>query len=211
MKTSTSFPGIAIGVLPLTLESFSPWRLYLLLNILPSLTACLGLFLLPESPKYLLYQGKPEECLKVLRKIFSVNTGKSKSHYPCTALKALKVQKSNFGMKLVYNKFKSLFDLQTLNLCLVAFSITFIGTGTYMWLPVIISFLLSNSDRSLTVCEAIKSSQSKNSTVSVCEGPVNTLQFEILLYIGAFFVCSYFCISQIIALTGKKRLFGRFT
>ncbi|KAL5277056.1 hypothetical protein ACFFRR_002339 [Megaselia abdita] len=205
------FPGIAIGVLPLSLESFSPWRLYLILNILPSIIACGGLFLLPESPKYLLSQGKPDECLKVLRQIFSVNTGKSKNLYPCSKLETLEFQRSQIGLKLIKDKFKVLFSkniyLQTLNLCFVAFGITFVGTGTYMWLPVIISFLLSNSETSSTVCEAITSSQAGNSTISSCEGPVNTLQYEILLYIGVFFVCSYFFISQIITLVGKKRLF----
>lgn len=181
--------------------------------MLPSFIACLGLFLLPESPKYLLSQGNQDESLRILRNIFSVNTGKSKNSYPCTNLKALETQRSKVGFKLLQTKFRALFSktmyLQTLNLCFVAFSITFIGTGTYMWLPVIISFLLSNNESSSTVCEAISSSQSKNSTTSGCEGPVHTLQFEILLYIGAFFVCSYFFISQIITFTGKKRLFGK--
>lgn len=205
--------GIAIGILPLSLENFSPWRLYLLLNILPSFIACIGLFLLPESPKYLLSQGKQDESLSVLKQIYHVNTGKSKSSYPCKNLESLEIPKSNIGFKLLKHKFKILFSrsiyLQTINLCFVAFSITFIGTGTYMWLPVIISFLLSNSESSSTVCEAITSSQNKNSTSSGCAGPVNTLQYEILLYIGLFFVCSYFFISQIITLTGKKRLFGK--
>ena len=44
------------------------------------------LFSLPESPKFLLKQGKSNQSLKVITDIFHANTGRSKSHFPVDQL-----------------------------------------------------------------------------------------------------------------------------
>ena len=44
------------------------------------------LFSLPESPKFLLKQGKSSQSLKVITDIFHANTGRSKSHFPVDQL-----------------------------------------------------------------------------------------------------------------------------
>lgn len=57
---------------------FKPWRLFLLcgsvLNLWNAIVSCF----MPESPKFLVAQGRKEEALQVLSRVYAINTGKSK-------------------------------------------------------------------------------------------------------------------------------------
>lgn len=65
--------GIAILTVPLTgqmvmlenKEHFSAWHRYLLLITLPTIGSILGLFWLPESPRYLLENSREVEALAI--------------------------------------------------------------------------------------------------------------------------------------------------
>lgn len=73
--------GVAILTVPLTgqmvmlenKEHFSAWHRYLLLITFPTLGAILGLFWLPESPRYLLESGREVEALAIYQ-VISSNT-----------------------------------------------------------------------------------------------------------------------------------------
>lgn len=79
---------LAWAILPLDfridfgLYMFRPWRLLTIVFasffILAALLATLG----PESPKFLMSQGKREEALKVLQRIYAGNKGKLPEDYP---------------------------------------------------------------------------------------------------------------------------------
>lgn len=60
------------------LISYTPWRLFLLMSSVIMAVAFIAMMFMPESPKFLLSQGKPEEALEVLRTIYSINMGKPK-------------------------------------------------------------------------------------------------------------------------------------
>lgn len=70
--------GVAVVTVPLTgqmvvlenKEHFSAWHRYLLLMALPTLGAILGLFWLPESPRFLLENGREVEALAIYQVIF---------------------------------------------------------------------------------------------------------------------------------------------
>lgn len=53
---------------------------------LPSFLVAALLFLLPESPKFLISSGRHEEALEVFQGIYMMNTGKSKELYPVKQL-----------------------------------------------------------------------------------------------------------------------------
>lgn len=54
---------------------YKPWRLYILCNTSVNFLTFCGLFLLPESPKFLLAMGKGEEALKIIKDVYHFNTG----------------------------------------------------------------------------------------------------------------------------------------
>lgn len=65
---------------------FRPWRLLIIVYSLPCVLFAFLVFLLPESPKFLMSQGKHAEALEILQKIYAVNTRKSRKEYGVTEL-----------------------------------------------------------------------------------------------------------------------------
>lgn len=65
---------------------YNSWRIFLLLCATPSFLVAALLFYLPESPKFLIMQGKKDKALNILRTIFVTNTGQTKDYYPVKEL-----------------------------------------------------------------------------------------------------------------------------
>lgn len=206
-----------MGILPLSIPVFSSWRVFILLNTIPSWIACAGLMFLPESPKFLLSIGKSSDSLNTLKKVNTLNNGDFVD-YPCKHLVALTVvdtkEPSSIAIK-IWKQIKVLFAreriFRTLNFCVVISSLTFAGFGIYMWLPITVSLFMggdNNSDDN--ICTIIKRSQSSNSTVADCDDPVETFQFKVLICCGFCFYLFYLFISQVVTLVGKKLLFGEY-
>ncbi|XP_029674988.1 synaptic vesicle glycoprotein 2B-like isoform X2 [Formica exsecta] len=65
---------------------YNSWRIYLTICGLPTLIGAFCLCFFPESPKFLMSQGRNEDALEVFRKIYSMNTGLSKDNYSIHAL-----------------------------------------------------------------------------------------------------------------------------
>lgn len=65
-------------------EHFSAWHRYLLLNTLPTFASILGLFWLPESPRYLLENSREVEALTIYQKIYQSN--RTRGGYALTEL-----------------------------------------------------------------------------------------------------------------------------
>ncbi|XP_043259297.1 synaptic vesicle glycoprotein 2A-like [Colletes gigas] len=80
---------------------YNSWRIFLSLCGIPILigVGCLSFF--PESPKFLMSQGRNEDALKVFKLIYRLNTGRSAQEYPISRLedkshyKADQTQKSH--------------------------------------------------------------------------------------------------------------------
>uniref|UniRef100_T1GJI8 Major facilitator superfamily (MFS) profile domain-containing protein n=1 Tax=Megaselia scalaris TaxID=36166 RepID=T1GJI8_MEGSC len=206
------FPALAIGILPLNIDyyigvvHFLPWRLLMFCNTFPSMIALMGVFWLPETPKYLLGQGKHSECVEVLRKVYSINTGKPKSTYPCDII-TLKDK----GSGLNCTSFTKERVFQTFNMSLITFVINLIAQGTFMYFPIIINNLVTHVKESLTVCQAFAVVDSANANMTleeICADPdsMNIKQYEYLAYIGCLFMVIYVFMSLVIDYTGKKLL-----
>lgn len=58
----------------------------MLICAVPSFLVAALLFYLPESPKFLIMQGRQDKALNILRNIFVTNTGKTKDYYPVKEL-----------------------------------------------------------------------------------------------------------------------------
>ncbi|XP_037932061.1 synaptic vesicle glycoprotein 2B-like [Teleopsis dalmanni] len=60
--------------IPILNIMYKPWRLYIMVCGFTGLMCGIGLTFLPESPKYLLAKGKPENAIEVLKYMHHVNT-----------------------------------------------------------------------------------------------------------------------------------------
>lgn len=69
-------------ILYMIFADFYSWNVFLLISAVPSLLAALVMKFMPESPKFLMTVGKNEKALKVLRKVYSINTGKPPNTFP---------------------------------------------------------------------------------------------------------------------------------
>merc|ERR1719394_696667 len=75
---------ILAGVIQITF-SIIPGGFFVALCAVPSFLVAIALLRLPESPRFLLSQGKVEKAISVLKKIHRENGGKAGS-YPVTSL-----------------------------------------------------------------------------------------------------------------------------
>lgn len=123
-----------------------------MLCAVPSFIVGILLFYLPESPKFLLSQGRYEEALNIFRGIYVTNTGLPKEMYPVKELlidEQLKAEleevkkpiKNKYKRMLVdiLDNSKQLFQHPILKFTLISVSINFtfhIGYyGLMMWFP----------------------------------------------------------------------------
>lgn len=60
---------------------FSSWNLFVFVSALPALLTGFWLITLPETPKFLAENGRRDELLKVLTRMFTENTGKTAEQF----------------------------------------------------------------------------------------------------------------------------------
>ncbi|XP_046738742.1 uncharacterized protein LOC124407011 [Diprion similis] len=92
---SIALPGLAWIIIPqpwsFTLFNgmfvYNSWRIFILICSMPALLGFIALLFLPESPRFLMSQGRNEEAIKVFQRIYAMNTGKSPEKFPVKALR----------------------------------------------------------------------------------------------------------------------------
>ncbi|XP_062552077.1 synaptic vesicle glycoprotein 2C-like [Armigeres subalbatus] len=67
--------------------SFSSWNLFVAVCALPSLVLGVGLYMFPESPKFLIECGETDLALEIIKDIYETNSGRDRSEYPVEVLK----------------------------------------------------------------------------------------------------------------------------
>ncbi|CAH2085865.1 unnamed protein product [Euphydryas editha] len=230
----SSFVGIGTLVLPaiswliLPLEftypieflgiNYRPWRLLLVACALPFIIGTVFLMLAPESPKFLCASGKFEECLAVLRKMYTINRRLPEDTYPVKALipeaHSCKANE-NTGIAAILFSMKEqttpLFKLPLLPwtclTCFVQFGIFATTNGFFIWSPTILNSLISHEGNQTRICDvmdAVHAQVSANSTQVVCNDVINTTTFELSIYLGLVFCSMYIIVGFLVDFMGKK-------
>lgn len=61
------------------------WQMFLAICSVPSMIAGLSIFFLPESPKFLMSQGRNEEAMIVFQMIYRWNTNNRAADFPVSS------------------------------------------------------------------------------------------------------------------------------
>ncbi|XP_061729826.1 synaptic vesicle glycoprotein 2A-like [Cydia pomonella] len=186
---SALVPLLAWGIIPLPFRAefgvytFRSWRV---LVIVYSAFFILAAFLMtfgPESPKYLVSQGRYDEALEVLETMYASNKGKSKAEFPIKVLKvvedskkekvgfftSLKVQSLPL-MRPPYAKWMALNGF-------LLFGVFSTLNGLYMWIPDILNRVLSQGRDGVTACEVIAQRLNETHEAAVCDDSIDQLTF----------------------------------
>lgn len=131
-------PGFAWLLLPLDIQYeipfigivFRSWRLLVLTYGSPSVIAATCIYMLPESPKYLLTQGLKDDALNIMKKMYKINTGKDEDTFPVSDITlneiSAGIDKKKEGIfksmwKQTVPLFKPPFALKTFLVCVLQF------------------------------------------------------------------------------------------
>lgn len=211
---------MAIVILPLDLTHIpylTPWRLLLVLFLLPSVLALICLTFTPESPKYLLSKGEQIQSINILSKVYAINTRLPVTSYPCELVVIGDYDQVRQGhgankLKQMWIQTLMLFDKEritkTFTLSVLAFFPTLIGSGSFMWLPLILNNLITYSSRAYTICDAVVESTTNSTVSGVCGKVVETSQYEILMFMSVVYFVLFVINTLIINSVGKKSLLG---
>eukprot|EP00092_Neocalanus_flemingeri_P032628 GFUD01035489.1.p1 GENE.GFUD01035489.1~~GFUD01035489.1.p1 ORF type:complete len:574 (-),score=164.16 GFUD01035489.1:136-1857(-) len=150
---------------------YNSWRIFVAISALPSFLVAIALVFMPESPRFLLCQGREEETLSVLRRIYYTNTGKDRASYPVTSLQVervsphIVVQKQDWrsSIKECVNKAGQLFSPAlyrvTLIMLVINFAIQFGYYGLWLWFPELFNKLEQyhtlHPNHTASVCEVV--------------------------------------------------------
>uniref|UniRef100_A0A0A1XKB5 Synaptic vesicle glycoprotein 2B n=1 Tax=Zeugodacus cucurbitae TaxID=28588 RepID=A0A0A1XKB5_ZEUCU len=190
---------------------FKPWRSYFLACGVPGFICGLIMFFLPESPKYLLSAGNPEEAIEVLKRIHRINIGNKDPDnvYTVTTLlpdadtpmgKVKGLEKKNLLVSIMQSMWQQTAPLfmrehlrKTFLSSLILFIIFFSAHGVYMWFPYILNNTMQYTEKFIEpkrICDIIKFVQSGNLTSMGEDGPTETctMHLEISTYMHTIFL-----------------------
>ncbi|CAH1975630.1 unnamed protein product [Acanthoscelides obtectus] len=237
-------PGMAWLILPQQWEyyisfldiNFRPWRLLMIVYATPSLISALLIYLLPESPKYLLVRGENEEVMRILQNIYRINTGKDRTQFPVGSLtsdesvEGLKHEKNECMLSSMWQQTAPLFRkgylLKTAMVCYLHFAIFLSTSAIIMWYPQILNSMSDYGQvvpsNEVTMCTAILYDEAdykndipevgvgsgivRSITSQICIDTVNEEVFLVSLIIGFVYAVSYIFIGTFINTFGPRRL-----
>jgi Sugar (and other) transporter len=201
--------------------TYKPWRLFLVASSLPTLMCGLILmFIIPESPKFVFGQGDEKGALEILRRIYTMNTGKSADTYEVEALirdeefgESAKTESQSF-FKFMWSETLPLFSKahrrNILTACFLMFAVCSTANGFWTFLPEILnkaSLWTSSGRGPATVCEIFNAQL--NQTSSASGQCVDKLEFGTFAYIYGMMVSfgiGYGIMGLIINWAGKLAL-----
>ncbi|XP_053980422.1 synaptic vesicle glycoprotein 2C-like [Hylaeus anthracinus] len=184
-------PGLAWIIIPMPISLqfhgivFNSWRLFLAIIGLPTLMVTLIATRYPESPKFLISQGKTEEALAILRKIYAINTGHHEDEYPVKILlfddsANINSGKTNFSgsgvltmlLKNIWLQMRSLASPPLLQYALLTWAIYFTNMFGYyglgLWLPELFNRFENyhnlHPNRTVSVCRLMHETDLQNVT-----------------------------------------------
>lgn len=142
------------------------WRIYILISSGTSALAFIAICLLPESPKFMLAMGQPNEAVRILGIAYEANGLGRREDFPVARIK-LETIGSNLAdvkgiggmVRMVWKQTRPLLHKDhvgnVLMMCYLTFALFTVAHGFYMWYPQVLSMYYPNMDEPITVCRAV--------------------------------------------------------
>ncbi|XP_028895806.2 synaptic vesicle glycoprotein 2A isoform X2 [Zeugodacus cucurbitae] len=156
---------------------YKPWRLFIIVCGIPGFLCGLSLYILPESPKFLLASGDESKAIEVLQKMHRWNGGKEEliiTHIlpeDDSAITTMKFNNnfdsnSNFArifLQTMWNQTAPLFQRKylriTMIICHIQFWLFVVTNGLYMWFPHIMNsvatYMQEHPGEHKQICEIV--------------------------------------------------------
>lgn len=202
---------------------FKPWRLFMIICGIPSIVCALVMLLcMPESPKYTFSDGDEATTLKVLQRVYSINTGNPRETFEVKSLvkdEEYKQGGERKAMNLVQFMWSQTAPLfkhphlrNTLTICFIQFCIFNSSNGFWTFFPEITNRIAiwketNPSHGSSTLCEILdqtKTVPSINATNSVlCVDKLETSTFVNVYILNIVYSLGWLFLSTIINRAGK--------
>ncbi|XP_055699219.1 synaptic vesicle glycoprotein 2B-like isoform X2 [Phlebotomus papatasi] len=193
---------------------FRPWRLQLILHTLPGLLAALLVSLLPESPKFLVSQGKTEEALDIIRWIHRKNSGDSEMEIRELTSEAPAKGQGDGCMRSLWHQMVPLVSfpylIPFLLYCCLQFGVFYVCAGLGLWFPDIVNRVMQNiGDESRTLCQTIDFQPNATHIELLdesCDDSIKTDTFLYNIFYGLIYVSGYIILGFLIKFFGRRIL-----
>lgn len=167
-------PAVGLLVLPRAWELaifdiliYRTWRIYILFSSSIVAAGYVASLFLPESPKFELAMGRADEALRILRRVYTANTGHPENTFPVRQIELEEIGSSlseahgcGGMLKLLWRQtypvFRPPFVGNLLMLLYLSVACYVVSHGFYMWAPQILAFYLPRLNGEVTVCAAVK-------------------------------------------------------
>ncbi|CAB3248042.1 unnamed protein product [Arctia plantaginis] len=160
------------------LYMFRPWRLLIIIYAMFFILTAYLLASGPESPKFLLSRGKPEEALKVLRTMYAHNHNKAPEDFPIKSLHAPPLTEPVNMVECLKRQTTPLLEEQYLKYILLngflLFGVFVILNGVYVWILEALNRVLSYDDNDQTACQIIMESVENDDQDNTCDDMIDT-------------------------------------
>ncbi|KAI4498351.1 hypothetical protein M0802_006530 [Mischocyttarus mexicanus] len=158
------------SIIRMLYKKFRPnsWRVLAGIGGVPSLIVSCAVSLLPETPRFLLYQQRQEEAIQVLRQIYAINNSKHIETYPVYILLLIsidlntciepdeEIQDTNSFFKMVYRyciktqeRIQKLFKLPFRRVTICSLFLCFLQFPGFIWLALWDAHLLQELGKKL--------------------------------------------------------------
>lgn len=155
---------------------FKPWRMFMVVCGLPSLLCFLALLKIPESPKFVLSQGKQDETIAILQRIHRINNGNDSAPLQISSIieeiesveNRRRISETKKGGFRIFSAmwaqtaplFMQPYVGKTVIACAIQFGIFATSNGVYMWFPEILNRMAEhmeeNPGQRITMCEVLQ-------------------------------------------------------